>query len=303
MKATLFLSIATFLALTTTSGYAGRQQSENQLSSDTLQSKSMSFKEQVSIHDEETDSSSLDSIKMTEEEQAQAIEILSLYATPIDSSTLQRLTADAQAFIKMFSDTDDFDTSFYAENISHLESVVHYGIELAQQNKGAELLDLLEKEILNFYTNHNNTIDNELTLHQLLIDLYAKFYKGQDDVWQKVIPLVEFTKLHILSIQTLQGHIHPYYPQVLYSLIDAYMSVNDFEKAITTAKELGDCYQKLDNKPKYIEAIILLHDIYGEAGMQAQQDSCSKILEASPIYQDFLRELQQSKQQSTDEMF
>lgn len=29
-----------------------------------------------------------------------------------------------------------------SENISHLESVVHYGIELAQQNKGAELLDL-----------------------------------------------------------------------------------------------------------------------------------------------------------------
>ena len=57
----------------------------------------MYFKEQVSIHDEETYSSSFDSIKMTEEEQAMAIEILSLYATPIDSSTLQRITADAQA--------------------------------------------------------------------------------------------------------------------------------------------------------------------------------------------------------------
>lgn len=112
----------------------------------------------------------------------------------------------------------------------------------------------------------------------MLIDLYAKFYKGQDDVWQKVIPLVEFTKLHILSIQTFQSHIHPYYPQVLYSLIDAHMSVNDFEKAITTAKELGDCYQKLDNKPKYIEAIILLHDMYGEAGMQAQQTVAQKSL-------------------------
>lgn len=263
----------------------------------------MYFKEQVSIHDEETYSSSFDSIKMTEEEQAMAIEILSLYATPIDSSTLQRITADAQAVSKILLDTDDFDTSFYAENISHLNSVVHYGIELAQQNKGAELLDLLEKERLNFYANPNNTIDNELALHQLFIELYAKFYKGDDDVWQKLIPLVEFSKLHISGIQTFQGHIHPYYPQVLYSLIEVYLSVDDFEKAITTAKELGDCYQDLDDTPNYIEVIKLLHDLYGEAGMQAQQDSCSKIIEASPIYQDFLRELQQGKQQSTDEMF
>lgn len=244
----------------------------------------MSFKEQVSIHAEETGSSFFDSIKMTEEEQAMAIEILSLYTAPIDSSTLQSITADAHAVSKILSGTDDFDTSFYAENISHLNSVVHYGIELAQQNKGAELLDLLEKERLNFYANPNNTIDNELALHQLFIELYAKFYKGQDDVWQKVIPLVEFTKLHILSIQTFQGHIHPYYPQVLYSLTEAYLSVDDFEKAITTAKELGDCYQDLDDTPNYIEVIKLLHDLYGEAGMQAQQDSCSRILEASPIY-------------------
>ena len=236
--------------------------------------KKMSFKEQVSIHDEETDRSSFDSIKLTEEEQAMAIEILSLYAAPIDSSTLQRITADAHAVSNILSDKDDFDTSFYAENISHLNSVVHYGIELAQQNKGAELLDLLEKEKLNFYANPNNTIDNELALHQLFIELYAKFYKGQDDVWQKVIP----------GIQTFQGHIHPYYPQVLYSLIEVYLEVGDIEKAITTAKELGDCYQELDDTPNYIEVIKLLHDLYGEAGMQAQQDSCSRILEASPTY-------------------
>ena len=260
----------------------------------------MSLKEQVSINDEETDRSSFDSIKLTEEEQAMAIEILSLYAAPIDSSTLQRLTADAQAVTKILSDTNDFDTSFYAENISHLDSVVHYGIELAQQNKGGELLNLLEKERLNFYAHPNNTIDNEIALHQLFIELYAKFYKGKGNVWQKVIPLVEFSKAHILSIQTLQGYIHPYYPRILYNLIDAYLTVDDIEKAITTAKELGDCYQDLDDTPNYIEVIKLLHDLYGEAGMQAQQDSCLKILESSPIYQDFMRTLQQEKQQSTE---
>ena len=45
----------------------------------------MSFKEQASIHDEENNSSSLDSIKMTEEEQEQTIEILSLYDEIISS--------------------------------------------------------------------------------------------------------------------------------------------------------------------------------------------------------------------------
>lgn len=259
----------------------------------------MSFKEQTSIHDEENNSSSLDSIKMTEEEQEQTIEILSLYATPIDSSKLQRIKENAQAVSKITSKTD-FDTSFFAENISHLDSVVHYGIELAQQNKGGKLLDLLEKERLNFYAHPNNTIDNEIALHQLFIELYAKFYKGEGNVWQKVIPLVEFSKAHILSIQTLQGHIHPYYPKVLYNLIDAYLTVDDIEKAIITAKELGDCYQDLNDTPEYIGIVILLRDLYGKAGMQAQQDSCLKILEVSPIYQDFMKTLQQEKQQSTE---
>ena len=259
----------------------------------------MSFKEQASIHDEENNSSSLDSIKMTEEEQEQTIEILSLYATPIDSSKLQRIKGNAQAVSKITSKTD-FDTSFFAENISHLDSVVHYGIELAQQNKGGELLNLLEKERLNFYAHPNNTIDNEIALHQLFIELYAKFYKGEGNVWQKVIPLVEFSKAHILSIQTLQGYIHPYYPRILYNLIDAYLTVDDIEKAIITAKELGDCYQDLNDTPEYIGIVILLRDLYGKAGMRAQQDSCLKILESSPIYQDFMRTLQQEKQQSTE---
>ena len=257
----------------------------------------MSFKEQTSIHDEENNSSSLDSIKMTEEEQEQTIEILSLYATPIDSSKLQRIKGNAQAVSKITSKTD-FDTSFFAENISHLDSVVHYGIELAQQNKGGKLLDLLEKERLNFYAHPNNTIDNEIALHQLFIELYAKFYKGKGDVWQKVIPLVEFSKTHILSIQTLQGYIHPYYPRILYNLIDAYLTVDDIEKAIITAKELDNCYQDLNDIPDAI--VILLRDLYGKAGMRTLQDSCLKILEASPIYQDFMKTLQQEKQQSTE---
>ena len=257
----------------------------------------MSFKEQTSIHNEENNSSSLDSIKMTEEEQEQTIEILSLYATPIDSSKLQRIKGNAQAVSKITSKTD-FDTSFFAENISHLDSVVHYGIELAQQNKGGELLNLLEKERLNFYAHPNNTIDNEIALHQLFIELYAKFYKGKGDVWQKVIPLVEFSKTHILSIQTLQGHIHPYYPRILYNLIDAYLTVDDIEKAIITAKELDNCYQDLNDIPDAI--VILLRDLYGKAGMRTLQDSCLKILESSPIYQDFMKTLQQEKQQSTE---
>ena len=257
----------------------------------------MSFKEQTSIHDEENNSSSLDSIKMTEEEQEQTIEILSLYATPIDSSKLQRIKGNAQAVSKITSKTD-FDTSFFAENISHLDSVVHYGIELAHQNKGGKLLDLLEKERLNFYAHPNNTIDNEIALHQLFIELYAKFYKGKGDVWQKVIPLVEFSKTHILSIQTLQGYIHPYYPRILYNLIDAYLTVDDIEKAIITAKELDNCYQDLNDIPDAI--VILLRDLYGKAGMRTLQDSCLKILEASPIYQDFMKTLQQEKQQSTE---
>ena len=257
----------------------------------------MSFKEQASIHDEENNSSSLDSIKMTEEEQEQTIEILSLYVTPIDSSKLQRIKRNAQVISKITSKTD-FDTSFFAENISHLDSVVHYGIELAQQNKGGELLNLLEKERLNFYAHPNNTIDNEIALHQLFIELYAKFYKGKGDVWQKVIPLVEFSKTHILSIQTLQGYIHPYYPRILYNLIDAYLTVDNIEKAIITAKELDNCYQDLNDIPDAI--VILLRDLYGKAGMRTLQDSCLKILEASPIYQDFMKTLQQEKQQSTE---
>ena len=235
-----------------------------------------------------------ESAKMTKEEQEQAISTLLLYAIPVDSSQLQRLSANAQIISQTHSETD-FDTAFFNDNISHLDSVINNCVELTRQNKGAELLDLLEKERLSFYASPNNVIDNEVALHQLFIMLYGKFY-DDDDVWSKIIPLIEFSKIHILGLQMLQGNIHPYYPRILYSLVEAYSYVGDTENAITSAKELCDCSEAMNDTWLYYGALLKLHDLYDLAGMGTQADSCLKIIEASPDFQDFKSMLQEQDQ-------
>lgn len=90
------------------------------------------------------------------------------------------------------------------------------------------------------------------------------------------------------------GEIHPYYSEVLHNLVELHTYVNECDKAISCAKELCDCYEQLGDKAMFVSAMIDLGGLYDTIGMDMQRDSCEKILETSPIYQEFLKSQERS---------
>lgn len=231
--------------------------------------------------------------RMTEEEQRQAINTLMAYAQYVDSAYIQGVIERSAAVNAILTNHEqNYDTAFYLNNMPHLDSVIFQGIALTKQNKVTELLLLLEKERKNFYIHPNNLIDNEIKFHQLLIILYSKFYdeENTDPYYAKIITVAEFTKLHIQMLQTWRGgEIHPYYPEILINLSELYSYIDNYEKAISNAKELCNCYEQLKDTAQYVGSLIMLSDLYNSAGMKTQRDSCEKVLDTFPLYQAFLK--------------
>lgn len=237
-----------------------------------------------------------DTLQITEEEREQIINTLLQYSQPTDSVYIQQAIANGQEFCHTLEETDSFRVS-YLRNMAHIDSVVIQGCELAKQNEAERLLLLLEKEKKNFYLHPNNLLDNEIALHQLFILLYNKFYDEENaaQYYAKIISLAECTKSHILMIQMFRGgEIHPYYPEVLHNLVELYGYVDKNDKAIAQAKELCKCYEQLGYKGEYVQSLMQLSDLYEAVGLQTQRDSCEKILETSPIYQEFLKSQERS---------
>ena len=230
--------------------------------------------------------------RITSEDLEQVINTLSLYQLPEDylyiQSELAKILEDNE-----ISPEEDLDF-FYLNNILHIDSVIYQGIELAKQNKAKELVHLLEKERGNFYAHPNNTIDNEIDLISLFAMLYSKTEKNEMGYHSKLVPLLEFAYAHIKALQTWNGEeIHPYYPKISFNLLKLYAYTNDNAKAIEIAKELCDYYEQLNDTTQYINLLTILSQLYDNAGMTNQHDSCQNILEVSPIYQEFLKLLEE----------
>ena len=226
--------------------------------------------------------------RITSEDLEQVINTLSLYQLPEDylyiQSELAKILEDNE-----ISPEEDLDF-FYLNNILHIDSVIYQGIELAKQNKAKELVHLLEKERGNFYAHPNNTIDNEIDLISLFAMLYSKTEKNEMGYHSKLVPLLEFTKFHIKTLQLWRGgEIHPYYPETLIGLADLYSYMDNYEKAISNIQELCNCYEQLKDTTYYIASLCILKDLYDSTGMKIQRDSCEKILNTFPVYQACLK--------------
>ena len=230
--------------------------------------------------------------RITSEDLEQVINTLSLYQLPEDylyiQSELAKILEDNE-----ISPEEDLDF-FYLNNILHIDSVISQSIELAKQNKAKELVHLLEKERGNFYAHPNNTIDNEIDLISLFAMLYIKTEKNEMGYHSKLVPLLEFAYAHVKALQTWNGEeIHPYYPKISLYLLELYAYTNDNAKAIEIAKELCNYYEQLNDTTQYINLLTILSQLYYNAGMTNQHDSCQNILEVSPIYQEFLKLLEE----------
>lgn len=160
----------------------------------------------------------------TSEEQEQCISALSSYLE-IDSTYIQELSNSyKQAGLS-------FDSIAYNKNIDKTCSISRKGIEICKLNNPLKLLTLLSKNKELFYTHPSNNIYNEVELHNALILLYGKKYKGKAYI-HKQIELWKHTYEHILDTELSKQQYHPLHYDVLLELIELYYELGDLPSTI-----------------------------------------------------------------------
>ena len=222
-------------------------------------------------------------ISLSDEDKSAAIEILQLYQN-VDSQLVAERNGLYQLLLKHSEPTEEAseeDKGYFLLNIAHIDSIVDAGIELINQNKGDELLSLLETELPNFYTHPHNTVDNEVALHQLVVELYRRQSASDEEFLTKVIPLSEWTVIHIEALE----HKHPVYSAVLTELVVFYTSLANYDKAIFNGEKLSAYMIQTGDEKGHIYASLLLSRAYEKAGMPALQDSTISSVKNHPQYE------------------
>ena len=219
-------------------------------------------------------------------QQELAIEVLSLYLE-VDSSRMSEhvvLTQMADSLVGTGEEGKEFDPAFIYKVVTRVDSVAKAGIELALQNKSRALLELLEKEKENFYAHPNNMIDNELGFHKLLISLYGLCYEDTKVAYAKIVPLMEFSRLHIYAWEIMRGEEHPYYMDILADLLRCCIGAEEYEKAIEVGEEW--CGRIEEGDEDYIAAMVTLGKLYGQVGMIIKKKRFFLLLKDSPLFEE-----------------
>ncbi len=215
---------------------------------------------------------SKNTISLSDEDKSVAIETLQLYQN-VDSQLVAERNGLYQLLLKHSEPADEVseeDKSYFLRNITHIDSIVTVGTELINQNKGDELLSLLEAELPNFYTHPHNTVDNEIALHQLVVELYRRQSASDEEFLTKVIPLSEWTVIHIEALE----HKHPVYSAVLTELVVFYISLANYDKAIFNGEKLSAYTLQTGDEETQIYSSLLLSHAYSKVGHPERKDSC-----------------------------
>ena len=218
-----------------------------------------------------------------------AIGILQLYQN-VDSQLIVERNGLYQLLLKHSEPAEEAseeDKGYFLRNITHIDSIVDAGIELINQNKGDELLSLLEAELPNFYTHPHNTVDNEVALHQLVVELYRRQAADDEEFLTKVIPLSEWTVIHIEALE----HKHPVYSAVLTELIVFYSSLENYGKAIFNGEKLSAYALQTGDEETQIYSSLLLSQAYSKIGQQEQKDSCINSVNHLPQFKAIYEEV------------
>ena len=228
-------------------------------------------------------------LSLSDEDKSIAIETLQLYQN-VDSQLVAERNGLYQLLLKHSEPTDEVseeDKGYFLRNIGHIDSIVTVGTELINQNRGDELLSLLEAELPNFYTHPHNTVDNEVALHQLVVELYRRQAANDEEFLTKVIPLSEWTVIHIEALE----HKHPVYPTVLTELIVFYTSLENYGKAIFNGEKLSAYALQKGDEEMQISSSLLLSRAYSKIGQQEQKDSCIKSVNHLPQFKAIYEEV------------
>ena len=218
-----------------------------------------------------------------------AIGILQLYQN-VDSQLVAERNELYQLLLKHSEPAEEAseeDKGYFLRNITHIDSIVTVGTELINQNKGDELLSLLEAELPNFYTHPHNTVDNEVALHQLVVELYRRQSASDEEFLTKVIPLSEWTVIHIEALE----HKHPVYSAVLTELVVFYTSLANYDKAIFNGEKLSAYALQTGDEETQIYSSLLLSQAYSKIGQQEQKDSCINSVNHLPQFKAIYEEV------------
>ena len=228
-------------------------------------------------------------ISLSDEDKSIAIETLQLYQN-VDSQLVAERNGLYQLLLKHSEPTEEAseeDKGYFLRNITHIDSIVTVGTELINQNKGDELMSLLEAELPNFYTHPHNTVDNEVALHQLVVELYRRQSASDEEFLTKVIPLSEWTVIHIEALE----HKHPVYSAVLTELIVFYSSLENYGKAIFNGEKLSAYALQTGDEETQIYSSLLLSRAYSKIGQQEQKDSCINSVSHLPQFKAIYEEV------------
>ena len=182
------------------------------------------------------------------------------------------------------------DKAYFLKNIAHIDSVVNRGVALIKEQKGEELLTLLEAEVVNFYAHPHNTVDNEILLHNLLAQLYYQTAKSKEEYIRKLIDLDTVTILHIEALQNK----HPEYTTVLVNQIYNCIDVKEYDKAIFYGEKLR-AFTAVEGKTEaLIYASLILAEAYEKAGKTEEQNAVINSVKHYPQYAKCCKELKQA---------
>lgn len=143
--------------------------------------------------------------------------------------------------LEQFGEGKDSDANWYKRNIAHIDSIARYCIELSENDKDAELLDMLDSEMANFQSHPDADTYLCFDLNLVLTKLYFAQSADHPDYLQKCIDLWELNRVQINAVQSGWQEYHPLYIEVLDILLKL--------------------YEKVDNHPKITEMQSLINEV------------------------------------------
>ena len=229
---------------------------------------------------------------LTKGEQDSLIMVLSPYLE-IDSIVMQNANQTLQMVSEALGDANG--ENDYYQNISHVDSIIHQCIAYAKQNEPKQLLDLFDKGKVNIYAHPSNTIEHERDLHYMILSLYEKYYRSENERLYavKMVELYEFSLIHIIGLELFRGYYHPDYIPLTKILVDCYAEgLNNYDRAIELQQQICERVEKEDADGRkgewYLLEILNLSILYDAIGDSFHSDSCYQIYSANPYYQKYM---------------
>ena len=150
--------------------------------------------------------------------------------------------------VEQLGEVKESDSIWYRRNIVHIDSIARYCVELSENAKDAELLDLLELELANFQSHPNADTYLCFDLNFVLTKLYFEQSTAHSDYLQKCIDLWELNRVQIEAVQSGWQEYHPRYIEVLKMLKGLYKKVNNTQKVTEMQAKIDEVTANYDKK-------------------------------------------------------